>query len=58
MESSQRYLLQAEVEYWHEMLKLNQNRLPSKTEEEMRACLKRAVRTLNARSVEPIHIAA
>lgn len=58
MESSRRYLLQAEVEYWHEMLRLNHNRLPEKSEKEMRACLKRAVRMLNAASVREIQVAA
>ena len=58
MESSRRYLLQAEVEYWHEMLRLNHNRLPEKSEKEMRAYLKRAVRTLNAWSAREIQIAA
>ena len=48
MESSKRYLLQAEIEYWHEMLRLNRSRLTKNKEEEMRACLKRAVRTLNS----------
>lgn len=47
MESSKRYLLQAEIEFWHEMLHLNRSRIPKNKEEEMRACLKQAVRTLN-----------
>ena len=47
MESSRRYLLQAEIEFWHEMLRLNKSRLPKSEEEEMRACLRRAVRSLN-----------
>ncbi len=47
MESSKRYLLQAEIEYWHEMLRLNRSRLTKNKEEEMRACLKQAVRSLN-----------
>jgi hypothetical protein len=50
MESSRRYLLQAEIEYWHEMLRLNKSRLPKSEEEEMRACLRRAVRALNTSS--------
>ena len=48
MESSKRYLLQAEIEFWHEMLRLNRSRIPKNKEEEMRACLKQAVRTLNS----------
>jgi hypothetical protein len=48
MESSRRYLLQAEIEYWHEMLRLNRDRLSKARETEMRTCLKEAVRTLNA----------
>ena len=47
MESSKRFLLQAEIEYWHEMLKLNRNRVSRDKEEEMRTCLKNAVRSLN-----------
>jgi hypothetical protein len=47
MESSKRYLLQAEVEYWHEMLRLNETRLPSDQKKEMRHCLKKAVHALN-----------
>ena len=35
MESSKRYLLQAEIEYWHEMLQLNQRRISKIKEEEM-----------------------
>lgn len=48
MESSKRYLLQAEIEFWHEMLRLNRSRIPKSKEDEMRACLKQAVRTLNS----------
>jgi len=47
MESSRRYLLQAEVEFWHEMLRLNENRLPLDMKREMRGCLKNAVHALN-----------
>jgi len=47
MESSRRYILQAEVEYWHEMLHLNRDRLSEQKEIEMRFFLKRAVRELN-----------
>jgi hypothetical protein len=58
MESSKRYLLQAEVEYWHEMLSLNKNRVPPIEQEEMRNCLKRAVRALNVSQAEEFSIAA
>jgi len=47
MESSKRYLLQAEIEYWHEMLQLNKSRISRNKEIEMRDCLKRAVRAMN-----------
>ena len=58
MESSRRYLLQAEVEYWHEMLSLNKNRVPLIEQEEMRNCLKRAVRALNFSQAEEFSLAA
>jgi len=58
MESSRRYLLQAEIEFWHEMLRLNKSRLPKSEEEEMRACLRRAVRTLNTSGSAQYRIAA
>lgn len=58
MESSKRFLLQAEIEFWHEMLRLNRERLPRTKEEEMRACLKKAVRTLNSKKVGEIRAAA
>jgi len=48
MESSRRYLLQAEIEFWHEMLRLNKSRLPKSEEDEMRVCLRNAVRSLNS----------
>lgn len=51
MESSRRYLLQAEIEYWHEMLRLNRNRLSESREKEMRDYLKEAVRAFNAGTV-------
>ena len=57
MESSRRYLLQAEIEFWHEMLRLNKSRLPRTEEEEMRACLRRAVRSLNSPKLD-LHRAA
>jgi hypothetical protein len=47
MESSRHYLLQAEVEYWHDMLRLNRHRLPESRQKEMRDCLRRALRALN-----------
>ena len=50
MESSRRYLLQAEIEYWHEMLRLNRDRISEDREREMRNYLKEAVRTLNTGS--------
>ena len=46
MESSRRFLLQAEIEYWHEMLHLNRDRLTEQRECEMRFFLKRAVQEL------------
>ena len=58
MESSKRYLLQAEIEYWHEMLRLNRTRLPKPQEDEMRACLKRAVRSLNSNQTGEMRAAA
>mgnify|MGYP001815424462 FL=1 len=58
MESSKRYLLQAEIEYWHEMLRLNRSRLTKNKEEEMRACLKKAVRTLNTNAYGDVRAAA
>ena len=58
MESSKRYLLQAEIEYWHEMLRLNRSRLTKNKEEEMRACLKDAVRNLNSNNLGDIRAAA
>ncbi|RPH97880.1 MAG: hypothetical protein EHM68_06705 [Lysobacterales bacterium] len=47
MESSRRYLLQAEIEYWHEMLRLNRDRLTRTREKEMRDHLREAVHALN-----------
>jgi hypothetical protein len=58
MESSRRYLLQAEIEYWHEMLRLNRMRVNKHSEKEMRDCLKRAVRALNNDSGVGFQIAA
>ena len=47
MESSRRYLLQAEIQFWHEMLSLNKDRLPEETKTEMEECLRQAVQHLN-----------
>ena len=58
MESSKRYLLQAEIEYWHEMLCLNQSRVNKNIEVEMRDCLKKAVRALNSDSFTDFRAAA
>ena len=68
MESSRRYLLQAEIEYWHEMLRLNRDRLTQTREKEMRNHLKEAVHafntgvhgagTLGARTAEPYRAVA
>jgi hypothetical protein len=48
MESSRRYLLQAEIEYWHEMLRLNRDRLTQSREKEMRDHLREAVHAFNS----------
>ena len=48
MESSRRYLLQAEIEYWHEMLRLNRDRLTRTREKEMRDHLREAVHAFNS----------
>jgi len=58
MESSKRYLLQAEIEYWHEMLRLNKSRVNKYKEQEMRNCLKKAVRALNTNQGLDFQIAA
>jgi len=47
MESSRRYILQAEISYWHEMLHLNRNVLSEQKEYEMRFFLKKALREMN-----------
>jgi len=58
MDSSRRYLLQAEIEYWHEMVRLN-HRIVSKTAlEEMKSCLKKAVRDLHSPNFVEQRIAA
>jgi len=48
MESSRRYLLRAEIEYWHEMLRINRNRLTESSKQEMRRCLRAAIQALNS----------
>lgn len=48
MNSSKRFILQAEVEYWHEMLHLNRPLLSEQKESEMRYFLKRALCELNS----------
>lgn len=53
MESSRRYLLQAEIEYWHEMLRLNRERLTKTREKEMRSYLKEAVHAFNTGASSP-----
>lgn len=58
MESSKRYLLQAEIEYWHEMLRLNKSRLTRTREDEMRGCLKKAVRAYNTNPTGEFRVAA
>jgi hypothetical protein len=58
MESSKRYLLQAEIEYWHEMLLLNQSRVSKIKENEMRNCLKQAIRALNTPTIGDFKVAA
>jgi len=58
MESSRRYLLQAEIEYWHEMLRLNKSRVAKNKEDEMRDCLKKAVRAFNTITVGEFRVAA
>lgn len=58
MESSKRFLLQAEIEYWHEMLRLNKSRVTRSKEIEMRNCLKTAVRALNSSPTMELRAAA
>lgn len=48
MESSRRFILQAEIEYWHEMLHANRRHLSEQKEQEMRIFLKRALLELNS----------
>lgn len=58
MESTRRYLLQAEIEFWHEMLRLNRSRLSEDAQKEMRSCLKKAMRDFNTRAESRQRIAA
>lgn len=58
MESSRRYLLQAEIEYWHEMLRLNRQRVSEKAIAEMRSYLRKAIRDLNSMQFTERRIAA
>jgi plasmid stability protein len=58
MESSRRYLLQAEIEYWHEMLRINKSRLSRYREDEMRNCLKQALRAMNSATSSEFRAAA
>jgi hypothetical protein len=58
MESSRRYLLQAEIEYWHEMLRLNKSRVSKNREVEMRNCLKQALRAMNSGISSEFRVAA
>jgi hypothetical protein len=58
MESSRRYLLQAEIEYWHEMLRLNKSRVSKNREEDMRVCLKKAIRAMNSNTSGDFQAAA
>jgi len=58
MESSRRYLLQAEIQYWHEMLCINRDRLSKTREKEMRDCLRAAIHALNAGHVRELRQAA
>ena len=58
MESSRRFILQAEIEYWHEMLHLNRQHLTEQKEQEMRIFLKRALLELNRLEVSAQPVAA
>lgn len=58
MESSRRYILQAEIDYWHEMLHLNRNTLSDQKEDEMRLLLKQALRDLNSNQYRDLRAAA
>jgi len=58
MESSRRFILQAEIEYWHEMLHLNRKILSDRKEDEMRLYLKKAMRDLNSNQHRELRAAA
>jgi hypothetical protein len=58
MESSRRFLLQAEIEYWHEMLRINRYSLNESRKQEMRDCLKAAMFALNAKPAQRYSTAA
>jgi hypothetical protein len=58
MESSRRFILQAEIDYWHEMLHLNRNILTDSREDEMRLLLKQALRDLNSNQYRELQAAA
>jgi hypothetical protein len=58
MDSSRRYLLQAEIEYWHEMVLLNRRVVSKSALEEMRSYLKKAVRDLHSPQFAEQRIAA
>jgi len=58
MESSRRFILQAEIEYWHEMLHLNRKILSDRKEDEMRLFLKKAMRDLNSNQYRELRAAA
>ena len=58
MESSRRFILQAEIEYWHEMLHLNRKILSDRKEDEMRLYLKQAMRDLNSSQYRELRAAA
>ncbi len=58
MDSSRRYLLQAEIEYWHEMVRLNRRVISKPALDEMRSCLKKAVRDFNSLQFMERRIAA
>jgi len=58
MDSSRRYLLQAEIEYWHEMVRLNRRVVSETALEEMRSYLKKAIRDLHSPQFAEQRIAA
>lgn len=58
MESSRRHIIQAEIDYWHEMLLVNRQVLSQEKEVEMRNLLKKAIRQLNQQSSQVQRVAA